>query len=39
MRQKNHGSPSKGIAKMNLQGSKASTRKTLQSQNRPKPEN
>src|SRR6478672_10131980 len=39
MRQRNHCSSLKGIPKMKLQGSGPSTPKSLQSQNRPRPEN
>jgi hypothetical protein len=39
MRQRNHCSSLKGIPKMKLQGSGSSTPKSLQSQNRPRPEN
>src|SRR6476646_3236573 len=39
MRQRNHCSSLKGIPKMKLQGSGPSAPKSLQSQNRPRPEN
>jgi hypothetical protein len=39
MRQPNHCSSVKGIPKMKLQGSGPSAPKSLQSQNRPRPEN
>src|SRR4029077_5576107 len=39
MRQRNHCSSLKGIPKMKLQGSGPSTPKSLQPQNRPRPEN